>query len=67
MPYWCWAIDRKVRRDIMTVRISLVLVSDMDEWLDSEIASGRFESKSQAIRYYLRQHMPQKEQGDTKQ
>lgn len=51
----------------MTVRISLVLVSDMDEWLESEIDSGRFESKSQAIRYYLRQHMPQKEQGDTKQ
>lgn len=50
----------------MTIRISLVLLDDMDAWLESEIRSGRFESKSQAIRYYLRQHMPQQEQGETK-
>ncbi len=50
----------------MTVRISLVLVSDMYEWLESEIRSGRFESKSQAIRYYLRMPMPQKQEGATK-
>ena len=49
------------------IRMSLMLLPDMDEWLDELVSSGRFETKSQAIRYFIRAQMPQYVKGDKKQ
>lgn len=45
------------------VRVTLMMMPDMVEWIDSQLESGRFETRSQVIRYYLRAQMPQ---GDTR-
>ena len=49
------------------IRMSLMLMPDMAEWLDSLVENGRFENKSQAIRYFIRAQMPQYVKGDKKQ
>lgn len=46
------------------IRVSMLMLPDMVEWIDAQIASGRFETRSQVIRYYLRAQMPQ---GDKRQ
>lgn len=46
------------------IRVTLMMMPDMVEWMDAQIESGRFETRSQVIRYYLRAQMPQ---GDKRQ
>lgn len=48
------------------IRMSLMLMPDMAEWLDSLVEDGRFENRSQAIRYFIRAQMPQYVKGEKK-
>lgn len=49
------------------IRMSLMLMPDMAEWVDSLVEDGRFENRSQAIRYFIRAQMPQYGKGEKRQ